>query len=238
MDISIALFANCNHNCAFCYNGISKLTNDYMKFDENKYIEAIQYYANKANGEALSLELIGGELFTNEYKYNSMKLHRFIMDVCNRFNIRKINFTSNLMFTDKSIINNIIATLNYTRIFVPEVSLGTSLDISWRFKTLDDFSIYKRNFILMEKALKKNGYNKLGISMILAERPMKIFISEFVPNAKTVEYKVSRFLEKVLKQKHEIYAEILEPMNKNWECQVPTYETTYQFFDLIIRKGM
>lgn len=238
MDISIALFEECNNNCLFCYNRNSNNKTDYMKFDEDKYIEAINKLILSTKCEdSLSLEIIGGELFTNDYPLFKLKFHNFLLELYSKFSIKNITLTSNLMYSNKNITKHIEHTLLFIKKFIPSVRLCTSYDICWRFNKIDTLQNFKNNVKSIRKVLKNNNLPDLAISMILANRPMRLACYEYVCNPTLLETKCVSYFHKLLNMGLKFYVEFMEPITPAWNREIITTETMKIFYEYIIDHG-
>lgn len=232
--IQIPLFHNCNLDCDFCVEHcgeFNKLDYDYIETLGERLVKehAKAFEERFTNVTELNIGFCGGELFAVK-DLEKLKSSLRIMQIDIVKNVRKYltgikdirwNWTSNFMF------NNTDEIIKFFKEFQGDIH--TSYDVSGRFKSPEQFKLWKKNFNIIRKHFGKRlidvcfVFTKPNVEAFLDlsySDPMKINFNNAIP--KDIEIDFSYYV----------------PVNSNVLYLMPSDDLIYKFFDRALELGM
>ena len=129
---------------------------------------------------------VAGELFYMGKEYFDLykRVSKELYDIVSKkYSKIKFNIQSNILSSNKEVINNLIGLVQYINNLTPNTLFTTSFDLYSRFNEFT-FNIWKENLIYMQNILQK----KIMVEMILLQPSIEYYLNNDDDLTKTLDF--------------------------------------------------
>lgn len=152
-NIQFEFWKNCTNGCDFCFNKGLPYSS---KEDKIRILKEVYYRLERLNYDYYDkIGFIGGELFGDQLEDEDVfiefyKLFELCIQLLKDKKINQINFTSNLLAKNNNKMYQILDLIK-TRDLLNKFELCTSWDSKYRFKNIDQETVWHDNMLYIKK---------------------------------------------------------------------------------------
>ena len=183
--------ASCNNRCKFCIISDRMQDKDisleyFKQTTENTKKWLIKYLDILPEDITITFFFVAGELFYMGKEYFDLykRVSKELYDIVSKkYSKIKFNIQSNILSSNKEVINNLIGLVQYINNLTPNTLFTTSFDLYSRFNEFT-FNIWKENLIYMQNILQK----KIMVEMILLQPSIEYYLNNDDDLTKTLDF--------------------------------------------------